>query len=47
MCIRDSTIALSAEKLLDNMKVVSVANVFGSAISRVHKGESVSALFEF
>ncbi|MAV71047.1 MAG: ribose-phosphate pyrophosphokinase [Candidatus Marinimicrobia bacterium] len=41
------TIALSTEKLLDNMEVVSVANVFGSAISRVHKGESVSALFEF
>ncbi len=41
------TIALTADKLLDNMEVVSVANVFGSAISRIHKGESVSALFEF
>ena len=41
------TIALTADKLLDNMEVVSVADVFGSAISRIHKGESVSALFEF
>tara|TARA_B100001250_G_C19787768_1_gene784976 strand:- start:1254 stop:2198 length:945 start_codon:yes stop_codon:yes gene_type:complete len=41
------TIALSPEKVLDNMEIVSVADVFGSAISRIHKGESVSALFEF
>ena len=41
------TIALSAEKMLDNMEIVTVADVFGAAISRIHKGESVSALFEF
>ena len=41
------TIALSPEKVLDNMEIVSVADVFGSAIYRIHKGESVSALFEF
>jgi len=41
------TIALSEEKLLDNMEIVTVADIFGAAISRIHKGESVSALFEF
>ena len=28
------------------MKIVSVANVFGEAIKRIHNGESVSALFD-
>jgi len=28
------------------MKIVSVANVFGEAINRIHNGESVSALFD-
>ena len=41
------TIELASEKILDNMEIVSVADVFGSAISRIHQGESVSALFEF
>ena len=41
------TIDLASEKILDNMEIVSVADVFGSAISRIHQGESVSALFEF
>ena len=41
------TIDLASEKILDNMIIVSVADVFGSAISRIHQGESVSALFEF
>jgi len=41
------TILISEEKKLDNMKIVTVADVFGSAIKRIHNGESVSALFEF
>jgi phosphoribosylpyrophosphate synthetase len=32
--------------MIDMIKVVSVSNVFGEAVNRVHKGESVSALFE-
>ena len=31
----------------DNMKIITVADVFGAAINRIHNGESVSALFEF
>ena len=35
------------EKILSNMKIITVADVFGAAINRIHNGESVSALFEF
>ena len=35
------------EKILRNMKYITVADVFGAAINRIHNGESVSALFEF
>ncbi|RMF10715.1 MAG: ribose-phosphate pyrophosphokinase [Candidatus Neomarinimicrobiota bacterium] len=41
------TIAIPEEKRLPNMKFVSVANIFGEAIRRIHNGESVSSLFEF
>jgi len=41
------TIALPVEKKIKKMKIVSVAKIFGEAVSRVHNGESVSALFEF
>ena len=41
------TILISNEKKLDNMVVVTVADVFGAAINRIHNGESVSSLFEF
>ena len=41
------TIAIPKEKHIEKMKIVSVGNVFGEAVNRVHKGESVSALFEF
>tara|TARA_Y100000741_G_scaffold118222_1_gene88717 strand:- start:170 stop:670 length:501 start_codon:yes stop_codon:yes gene_type:complete len=41
------TILIPNEKKLDNMKIVSVADVFGNAIRRIHNGESVSSLFEF
>ena len=32
---------------IDGVEIVSVANIFGEAVNRVHNGESVSALFEF
>ena len=41
------TILIPNEKKLNNMIVVTVANVFGAAIKRIHNGESVSSLFEF
>jgi ribose-phosphate pyrophosphokinase len=41
------TISIPKEKRLDKMKIISVGNVFGEAVGRVHNGESVSALFEF
>ena len=41
------TIAISKEKHIEKLKIVSVGNVFGEAVKRIHNGESVSALFEF
>ena len=41
------TIQIPEEKILKNMKIITVADVFGAAINRIHNGESVSALFEF
>jgi len=41
------TIQIPKEKILNNMKIITVADVFGAAINRIHNGESVSALFEF
>ena len=41
------TILISEEKKLDNMNIVTVADVFGAAINRIYNGESVSSLFEF
>jgi ribose-phosphate pyrophosphokinase len=41
------TIDIPIEKHIDKMEIVSVGNVFGEAINRIHNGESVSALFEF
>ena len=41
------TIAIPKEKHIEKMKIVSVGNVFGEAVNRIHNGESVSALFEF
>ena len=43
--ILTDTIALSENKKISKMHVVSVADVFAEAINRIHKGESVSALF--
>lgn len=41
------TIYIPNEKKIKKMKIVSVSEVFAEAVSRVHNGESVSALFEF
>ena len=41
------TIAISKEKHIEKLKIVSVGNVFGEAVNRIHNGESVSALFAF
>jgi len=41
------TIYIPNNKKFEKMKVVSVSKVFAEAVSRVHNGESVSALFEF
>ena len=41
------TILIPNEKKLNNMIIVTVADVFGAAIKRIHNGESVSSLFEF
>ena len=41
------TIDIPMEKSMDNMEIVTVGNVFGEAVIRIHNGESVSALFEF
>jgi ribose-phosphate pyrophosphokinase len=41
------TIEIPKEKQIDKMEIVSVGNVFGEAVIRIHNGESVSALFEF
>ena len=41
------TVEIPNNKKLDNMEIVTVAQVFGEAIQRVYDGESVSALFEF
>ena len=41
------TIAIPKEKHIEKMKIVSVGNIFGEAVNRIHNGESVSALFAF
>ena len=40
------TIQIPENKKINKLKIVSVAKIFGEAVSRVHNGESVSALFE-
>ena len=41
------TISIDKDKQIDKIKIVSVADIFSKAVSRIHNGESVSALFEF
>jgi ribose-phosphate pyrophosphokinase len=40
-----NSIPLPYEKKLENMRVLSIAPLFGEAIRRIHNGESVSSLF--
>ena len=40
-----NTIPLVGEKKISNMRVLSIAPLFGEAIRRIHNGESVSSLF--
>ncbi len=40
------TIPLDENKMSDNIKVISVANLFGNAIQRIHNEESISSLFD-
>jgi ribose-phosphate pyrophosphokinase len=39
------TIPIDESKKLKNMHILSVANLFGEAIKRIYKGESISSLF--
>ena len=39
------SIPIPEEKRLPNMKVLSVAPMFGEAIKRIHQHKSISALF--
>ena len=41
-----NTIHLPEEKILPNMKILSVAPLFAEAMTRVHNNGSVSALFD-
>ncbi len=41
------TVNISKDKIFDKMKIITVSSIFAEAISRIHKGESVSSLFEF
>lgn len=40
------TISLPQEKQIEKIAVVSVANIFGDAIKRIHDGTSISQLFD-
>jgi len=41
------TINMKEKNILNNIDIVTVADVFGAAINRIHNNESVSSLFEF
>ncbi len=41
------TVKIPEEKKLPNMIIVTVANILAEAIQRIHRGDSVSALFDF
>jgi ribose-phosphate pyrophosphokinase len=40
------TIKLSTEKKVKKIKILSVANLLGEAILRIHNAESISTLFK-
>jgi ribose-phosphate pyrophosphokinase len=44
--VMTNTIVLSKEKMLDKIKILSVGELFGEAIKRIHLDESVSVLFK-
>jgi len=41
------TVPVKDGKKLDKIKVLSIAPLLGEAISRIHTGKSIGALFEF
>jgi ribose-phosphate pyrophosphokinase len=41
------TIDLDGKNLSHKYEIASVGKIFGEAISRIHKGESVSSLFDY
>ncbi|MBT3216802.1 MAG: ribose-phosphate pyrophosphokinase [Candidatus Marinimicrobia bacterium] len=41
------TLEIPEDKKMEQMKIITVSQIFGQAIQRIHTGESVSALFEF
>jgi ribose-phosphate pyrophosphokinase len=43
---QDNASIISDEKMMNKIKVLSVARLFAEAIKRIHIGESVGALFE-
>jgi ribose-phosphate pyrophosphokinase len=45
IAITDS-IPIPSEKMLPNMKIISVATLIAKAIHRIHGNESISALFD-
>ncbi len=40
------TVGLDKNKMIEKIKVISVANLFGNAIQRIHNEESISILFD-
>ncbi len=40
------TVALAKNKMIEKIKVISVANLFGNAIQRIHNEESITILFD-
>jgi ribose-phosphate pyrophosphokinase len=49
-CIKElvvtDTIELGPDKLIEKLKILSVANLLGKAIMRIHRSESISSLFK-
>jgi ribose-phosphate pyrophosphokinase len=41
-----NTIAINPDGLEDKLEVISVAGIFAASIKRIHKGQSLSSLFE-
>lgn len=41
-----NTVAINPDSLEDKLEVISVAGIFAASIKRIHKGQSLSSLFE-